>query len=112
MLGHHESCVCGECSPLPLFAPKFVHGNEPSREAAQSMVRPATRLRAEVLQFIRNEGTRGATDEEIVLGLGINPSTARPRRIELVEQGLVADTGQFRPGRSGRAMTVWRAVTA
>lgn len=49
----------------------------------------------------------GATDDEMQVSLNMNPSTQRPRRIELVERGLVVASGQ-RKTRSGRAATVWK----
>jgi predicted ArsR family transcriptional regulator len=53
----------------------------------------------------------GLTDEELVNVTGLNPSTVRPRRVELVERGLVeAIEGRTRPTRAGRAAQVWRAA--
>src|SRR4029077_7198572 len=52
-----------------------------SLEAAARVQGHTARLREEVYQFIRV--TRGATDGEIAQGLGMNPSTVRPRRREL-----------------------------
>ena len=60
-----------------------------------------------VLDWIRVQGEHGATDEEIQLGLGMNPSTQRPRRVELVEGGWVEDSGERRKTRSGRNAVVW-----
>ena len=61
--------------------------------------------RRAVLLFITDLG--GATDEEIQLGLGMNPSTQRPRRVELVEGGWIEDSGERRKTRSGRSAVVW-----
>jgi hypothetical protein len=52
---------------------------------------------------------RGATDEEIQHELQMNPSTQRPRRIELVEAKLVLDSTMKRPTSSGRQAVVWIA---
>ena len=60
-----------------------------------------------VLDWIRVQGEHGATDEEIQLGLGMNPSTQRPRRVELVEGGWIEDSGKLRKTRSGRNAVVW-----
>jgi hypothetical protein len=49
----------------------------------------------------------GGTDEELQDALGMNPNTQRPRRIELVERGLVRDSGRTRKTKSGRRATVW-----
>lgn len=56
-------------------------------------------------------GTAGCTDEEGGLALAINPSTYRPRRIELVERGAVIDSSTTRRTSSGRQAVVWIAQT-
>jgi hypothetical protein len=60
-----------------------------------------------VLDMIRMAGEHGATDDEMQLELGMNPSTQRPRRVELVDDGWVEDSGRSRPTRSGVAAVVW-----
>ena len=52
-----------------------------SLAAAAKVAGHTARLREAVFQFIRVTG--GATDGEIAQGLGMNPSTVRPRRREL-----------------------------
>ena len=42
--------------------------------------------------------------------LGMPGKTQRPRRIELVQQGLVRDSGQTRRLPSGRSAVKWEAV--
>ena len=96
-------------STLDLFtrpAPYQAH-SAPSIAAAEAIEPTAGTLRALVLQFIRTMGSHGATDEEIQQGCEIDPSTQRPRRIELWRAGLVQDSGKTRPTRSGRKATVW-----
>jgi hypothetical protein len=63
-----------------------------------------------VLDLLRDVLPHGLTDEQMQTYLGMNPSTQRPRRIELVRSGLVVDSGFKRPTRSGRDATVWRAT--
>lgn len=80
-------------------------------QAAATRIRPtAATLRQQVYEFILACGERGATDEQIAIGLDLNPSSARPRRIELVEAGEVCDSGLTRNTRSGRSAAVWRAT--
>lgn len=75
-------------------------------EAAAKAIKPSTAtLRYEVLEAIRF--LNGATDEQIQEFTGMNPSTARPRRVELVRMGLVRDSGETRKTVSGRAATFW-----
>ena len=60
-----------------------------------------------VLNVIAAADPYGATDEEMQTHLHLNPSTQRPRRVELVEMGWIEDSGRRRATRSGRAAVVW-----
>lgn len=74
---------------------------------------PATGTwRRRVLAAVARAGERGMTDEELQDALHLNPSTERPRRVELVEGGWVEDSGRRRRTRSGRAAAVWMLTTA
>lgn len=80
-----------------------------SREAAR-LIRPVTgKARRQVYEAIRSRAD-GMTDEELQTVLQMSPSTQRPRRVELVEGGLVRDSGRTRKTKSGRSAIVW--VTA
>lgn len=83
--------------------------SDTSREAAEAIEPDAESLRGVVLAYIRRRGREGATDDEIQVALDMNPSTQRPRRVELWEAGLVERTSATRPTRSGRRATVWVA---
>lgn len=90
------------------YAVPAVGGSETSLEAAASwMVEDTNALRARVYAALLARGAFGATDEELQIALGMNPSTERPRRIELVERGRVRDSGARRLTRSGRRAVVW-----
>lgn len=79
-----------------------------SREAAREISPLASRLRTLVFGVIKSRG--GATDEEIQRALKMNPSTSRPRRIELERAGIVRDSGKRRKTRSGRWAIVWKVA--
>ena len=79
----------------------------PSRQAARAGEPRAPSQRHRVLVYLRSRGSDGATDEEGCVALDMNPSTYRPRRIELVRLGSVADSGATRASTQGRAMSVW-----
>lgn len=81
---------------------------ETSVSAAKANVPNRTSQRMQVLDFIRKCGKRGATDLEIEKHFGWQGSTVRPRRVELVDLGLITSCGK-RPTPSGRQATVWRA---
>jgi predicted ArsR family transcriptional regulator len=97
---------------MPLFAAKQAPAQQhsvTSMQAADSLdARALTRLHRLVLDFLRGQ-TDGATDEEIASGLGLNPNTERPRRIELARRGLVVEAGT-RKTASGRNATTWRTA--
>lgn len=80
-----------------------------SKEAAEEIRENAGTLRANVLNLLRQISL---TDEEIQIRLGMNPSTERPRRIELVQSGKVRDSGITRRTRSRRSATVWEVTNA
>lgn len=54
--------------------------------------------------------TSGRTDAEIQFNLGMKGNTQRPRRLELVEVGLVIDSGMRRETPKGNNAIVWLAV--
>ncbi len=76
---------------------------------ALSESRRAT-LRALVLRYLLVIGDIGATDEQIQIFLHMNGNTERPRRCELLEAGLIADSGARRLTKSGLYAVVWKAV--
>jgi hypothetical protein len=67
-------------------------------------------LRRQLLDWLRLQPD-GATDEEMQTGVPMKPSTQRPRRVELLEGGLILDSGAKRKCESGREAVVWKAKT-
>lgn len=96
---------------MPLFAQRApsVNGSITSAAAADSLG-PATlnALQRKVLAYIEAR-PEGVTDEQIAAGLWLNPSTARPRRIELARRGLIVEAGT-RKTASRRTAVVWRVA--
>ena len=86
--------------------PRQKHSQTSSAAAVEIQPRAGT-LRDSVLHFIRGRMDLGATDEEIQRVLEMDPSTQRPRRIELVKAGLVTNSGGTRTTTSGRQAVVW-----
>jgi hypothetical protein len=80
---------------------------DPSAAAAAEIAPKMPELRARVLDALRSLGEHGATDEELQEITRLEPNTERPRRRELVQQGLVEDSGLRRPLKSGKSGTVW-----
>jgi len=104
----HEICpTCGR-----VMFPFYVEGSDTSEAAATSVKLTIGALHRRVEGFISRRKWRGATDEEITEALGLNPSTERPRRRELVLLGRVKDSGRRRRVHSKRKAVVWiNAVT-
>ena len=64
--------------------------------------------RAKVWRVLRDVGEEGATDQEIQIYLDMTACTEHPRRGELVDKGLVEDSGLRRETNAGRLAIVWR----
>lgn len=77
--------------------------SETSRAAGASMRRQSPSLRSQALELLRE---RPMTDVELAKAMKTHGSTARPRRIELVNLGLVEAKGT-KQGPSGRLAQVW-----
>jgi predicted ArsR family transcriptional regulator len=88
-----------------------VNGSATSAAAADSLG-PATlnAMQRRVLELLQATPD-GLTDEEMARRLAMNPSTQRPRRIELARRGLVVTCGTRRTA-SGRNADVWKATAA
>lgn len=89
-----------------MTAPYQPH-SETSRAAAEAIAPSLNELQAVVYEAIKAAGLEGRTDDELQVELGMNPSTERPRRIEVEKYGLVTDSGRTRPTRSGKQAHVW-----
>lgn len=91
-----------------LFDTAPCQAHSPTSVAAAIAIGPSLNaLQARVYQQIFRCGEYGCTDEELQRMLKLNPSTERPRRIELVAKGLVQDSGRTRMTVSRRAAVVW-----
>lgn len=86
------------------------NARDTSRAAAVSVLPRTGTKRAMVLEAIRYADDEGRTDEELQNQLGMNSSTQRPRRLELVEAGLVIDSGHRRPTSTGSMAICWIAT--
>lgn len=95
---------------LPADLPPYVPGSETSREAAESVADDVAALRAIVFELFQREGEAGLTDDEIAATLELDGNTARPRRWELAQDGVIRDSGRKRKTRRGRNATVWVLV--
>lgn len=83
-------------------------GHSDTSKAAARQIEPCTAKGRRLIWDYLAAHPEGATDEEMQFGIDMNPSTQRPRRIELVAAGQVVDSGLKRETRSGREATVWK----
>jgi predicted transcriptional regulator len=88
--------------------PKYAHGSDTSRRAAESVVPHIGRLQVEILNHII--AAEGATCDELERALGLRHQTASARIHELVKVGLLRDSGTKRRTASGRSAVVWAHV--
>jgi transcription initiation factor IIE alpha subunit len=101
-----------EDSPGPLFATArapAVNGSITSAQAADSLGPQTLNAMQRRVLAVLEANPQGLTDEEMQTRLGMNPSTQRPRRIELARRGLVVTCGTRRTA-SGRNADVWRVA--
>jgi hypothetical protein len=63
--------------------------------------------REQVLQYIKECGTHGATDEEMQVQIPMVANTQRPRRVELLRRQKIKDSGKTRRTVAGIAAVVW-----
>ena len=87
-----------------IHAPYQAH-SETSREAAKSISRRTLSNLHRIVYRALCSG--GLTDEQGIDATGLSPSTYRPRRIELCDQGYVAKSGRREATRSGRMADVY-----
>jgi hypothetical protein len=86
------------------------HNGRPTSKAAALAAEPrAGTWRAKVLEYIRGRGIEGATRDEAIAALGMNPSTLRPRWVELAEDGLIVNSGRTRPNANNLQTEVYTA---
>jgi hypothetical protein len=79
--------------------------SDTSREAAELIEPRINTLRRKVLDYWRK--VRLSTDEQAQDALEMNPSTERPRRGELFDQGYLRDSGKRALTKSGRRAVLW-----
>ncbi len=82
----------------------YVAGSQTSFEASQAIKPDAGKLRERVFEAIRDHGP--ICDEAIAQVTRLNPSTARPRRVELESAGRIQKEGR-QITSSGRKSWAW-----
>lgn len=81
--------------------------SDTSIEAAESVIPVLPKLQAEVLAYAKLMGKNGFTDEQMNEYFQTYKSSYRTRRAELVEQGLIEDSGFRVQQTNKRTMILW-----
>lgn len=85
--------------------------HQSEKQAAAAVLPRSGTQRAAVLAAIA-AGANGATDWEVSQTIGLMPPRVATRRLELVEQGWISDSGLRRPTPSGVEAIVWKLTDA
>jgi|TARA_R100001463_G_scaffold22340_1_gene53574 hypothetical protein len=80
--------------------------NNESREAAESIAKMAPALRFRIENWVRLQGEKGATSDEVLVHFDIAYQTGSARVTELKQAGKIVPSGRRRRTRTGR----WAAV--
>jgi len=81
-----------------------------SVEAAENIAPSVPKIASIVFEYAAMRGSQGFTDEEMNEYFETHKSSYRARRAELVDRGLIEDSGVRVKGPNGRNMIVWRKV--
>jgi predicted ArsR family transcriptional regulator len=79
-----------------------------SEEAAASMTGSAAQLQKAVLTVLYRHPI-GLTADQCAEYVGVSVLSIRPRFSELQRKGMIEETGERRPNKSGRMANVYRA---
>lgn len=95
--------------PQALYEDPPAQHHSSTSEAAAKKIKPTSdRMRQRVFNCIEALGP--ITDEEIASTLAMNPSTARPRRVELLTAGRIRQSGKKKTS-SGREAAAWEVAS-
>jgi len=86
------------------------NAQDTSVEAAESIAPSVPKIASIVFEYAAMRGSQGFTDEEMNEYFETHKSSYRARRAELVDRGLIEDSGVRVKGPNGRNMIVWRKV--
>lgn len=78
--------------------------------AAASIAPEVPNIQAQVYAYAKQRGGQGFTDDQLNEHFKTTKSTYRSRRADLVEQGLIIDTGIRAKNEGGRFTIIWRAL--
>lgn len=90
---------------------KLVRKEDPDTSHKSADIVDSTKLEAMVYACIKGFGSAGCISDQILAQFPHYPySSITARYRALLDRGYIEDTGQRRPGRSGRGQRIMRAV--
>lgn len=95
---------------VDVVAPGLARADHPETAKQAAAQAKTGKTRRFVYDMLNRRGWAGATDEEIItagIGAGFTANGLRPRRVELVRDGVVVDAHRKRRTQSGRNAIVW-----
>lgn len=81
--------------------------SDTSTEAAEEVLPKMRGMIDKIFNHIGHAGEFGVTDDEGIVHVGMDGNSYRPCRINLMNQGLVKDSGLRRLTRRNRNAVVW-----
>lgn len=97
-----------EFAQVPITFTLAPHSDaDTSRAAAKAIVEHLPHLELRVLEYLKDCGPTGSTNEETADALKMVGDTVRPRMVTLRARGLVKDSGLRRRTHSLRKAVVW-----
>jgi hypothetical protein len=90
------------------YSPGYVKGSATSAASAASLAWKVSALQRLTLQIIALHSPVGITDEQLDVFAHRDPrNPLRPRRVELMQMGLVCDSGRRDVNSSGKEAVLW-----
>lgn len=102
-----SGCTLTVASSLLGGAPNVSRSNDRDTARAAGQAVNLTEGQRKVLLALAGAGSRGLIDHDHERLCGLIPTSAGKRRLELMQAGLVVDSGQRRATATGTAAIVW-----
>jgi len=101
----------GGSRPKPPPMPPHHPHVDTSRQAAEKAAPTVPGRKETLLDIIRVRGALGATNDELVVATGWPVQSVTPLTNALARNGLITDSGQRRPTKTGSSARVWVLAT-
>lgn len=93
-----------------VFTAPYVRHSPTSKAAAKGLKPSKVEQDRDLILYVLEGSSNGLTDDAIQEITDLSGDSERPRRISLLRDGLICDSGRKALTRSGKMAVVWRAV--